>query len=291
VRVVVDAVESVADELPGGQAEIRDAILRYSRDVAFSAAEIYAEAAEARGAQDARLEATAIDYLIRGEDPAGVASRAAALGWTGKGNVSVIVGTAHADLVTAGPAGLRRTLRKLGLDTLVGVQGGRLVLVLGGTDDPLRIVDQLNMYFAPEPIVIGPEVATIAEAGDSARAALSGLAVNPAWPEAPRVGYASDLLPERALAGDAAARTALINQCYEPLLSAGHSLLETASAYLDGGRSLEVASREVGAHPNTVRTRLRKVAELTGWDPSDPREGFTLQIAFVYGRLAALEDK
>ena len=37
-------------------------------------------------------------------------------------------------------------------------------------------------------------------------------------------------------------------------------------------------------HPNTVRYRLRQVAELTGLTPGQPRDAFTLQIALVLGR-------
>src|SRR5690625_5506362 len=58
VRLVVEVVEEHAVQLaaPGQQRDLRDAVLRYSREVAFSAAEVYARAAEARGAWDARLE-------------------------------------------------------------------------------------------------------------------------------------------------------------------------------------------------------------------------------------------
>ena len=42
-------------------------MLRYSREIAFAAAEVYARAAEARGAWDARLEALVVDALLRGE--------------------------------------------------------------------------------------------------------------------------------------------------------------------------------------------------------------------------------
>ena len=44
---------------------LREAILVYSREIAFSAAEVYARAAEARGAWDARLEALIVDALLR----------------------------------------------------------------------------------------------------------------------------------------------------------------------------------------------------------------------------------
>ena len=43
---------------PGrGRAALRDSLLRYSREIAFSAAAVYAAAAETRGAWDARVEA------------------------------------------------------------------------------------------------------------------------------------------------------------------------------------------------------------------------------------------
>jgi DNA-binding PucR family transcriptional regulator len=38
-------------------------------------------------------------------------------------------------------------------------------------------------------------------------------------------------------------------------------------------------------HPNTVRYRLRRVSEVTGWDPLDPREAYVLQQALAVGRL------
>ena len=87
------------------------------------------------------------------------------------------------------------------------------------------------------------------------------------------------------LVGDPLARTSLIAQAYEPLSVAGGALLETLSAYLSTGRSLEGAARELYVHPNTVRYRLRKVSELTGWDPLDARESFVLQVALAAGRL------
>ena len=45
---------------------LRDAVLRYSREIAFAAARVYAGVAEIRGAWDARLEALVVDVLVRG---------------------------------------------------------------------------------------------------------------------------------------------------------------------------------------------------------------------------------
>ena len=39
-------------------------------------------------------------------------------------------------------------------------------------------------------------------------------------------------------------------------------------------------------HPNTVRYRLRRVAEVTGYAPADPRHALTLRLALALGRLA-----
>ena len=63
-------------------------------------------------------------------------------------------------------------------------------------------------------------------------------------------------------------------------------MLFRSSAYLNEGRSLEATARVLYVHPNTVRYRLRRIANVTGWDPADAREGFVLQIAIAVGRLA-----
>lgn len=135
--------------------------------------------------------------------------------------------------------------------------------------------------------MIGPQVRELADAGRSARAALSGLVAVTAWPSAPRPVLADELLPERLLIGDADARRTLLAEVYTPLLGVGGHLLETLGAYLAAGGSLEASARQLFVHPNTVRYRLRRIATITGWDPTDAREGFVLHIALAAGRLAA----
>ncbi len=78
---------------PGDEQRLREAVLRYSREIAFAAAQVYAQAAEARGAWDARLEALVVDALLRGEADDALRSRAAALGWASADQVTVVVGT------------------------------------------------------------------------------------------------------------------------------------------------------------------------------------------------------
>jgi PucR C-terminal helix-turn-helix domain/GGDEF-like domain len=292
VRVIVDVVESQVDEIaaPGGEAELREAVLRYSREIAFGTARVYARTAEARGAWDARLEALVVESLVRGEVDDGLQSWASALNWSFS-PITVIVGTTG-DSTGSGSeaAGLidefRTLARRARLDLLAGVHGHRLVLVVGGGASPLDAARHFAGRFGPGPVVVGPEAADLQSAVASAGAALSGLRAAHGWPDAPRPVLASDLLPERALDGDESARATLIETVYEPLLSGGTALLDTAMTYLEQGNSLEATARLLFVHPNTVRYRLRRVAELTGITPGDGRGGFALWTAVVLGRLA-----
>ncbi len=287
VRLVVEVVEEHSERLaaPGAERDLREAVLLYSREVAFSAAEVYARAAEVRGAWDARLEALVVDALVRGDADDGLRSRVAALGWSGNGQVLVMVGTTSQPLDDVRAADLRRAIRRAADDALVGIHGDRLVTVIGGEGDLRAVAESLLPRFGPGPVVIGPTVDRVDETGESAAAALAGLAAAPAWPTAPRPVLADDLLPERVLVGDEVARRTLVEQAFRPLRDAGGSLLDTLAAHVENGRSLEAAARVLYVHPNTVRYRLRKVAEVTGWDPLDAREAYVLQTALALGRL------
>ena len=68
-------------------------ILRYSRDLAFAAATAYADAAEARGSWDSRMEASVVDAVVRGDTGPELLSRAAALNWDTTAPATVVVGT------------------------------------------------------------------------------------------------------------------------------------------------------------------------------------------------------
>ncbi|MGO9081242.1 MAG: PucR family transcriptional regulator [Streptosporangiaceae bacterium] len=287
LRIVIDVVEAQVDELaePGGEHELREAVLRYTRELAFGAAQVYARTAEARGAWDARLEALVVDSLVRGEVDESLQSWASALTWSSS-PVAVIAGNADGSEPEGLIDELRVTARRSRLDLLAGVHGHRLVVVLGGAEDPLAATAHIAGRFGPGPVVVGPPVADLQSAVTSAAAALGGLRAAAGWPDAPRPVLASDLLPERALDGDESARYQLITEIYEPLLAGGSSLLDTVVTYLEQGNSLEATARMLFVHPNTVRYRLRRATELTGMLPGDGRGGFALWMAVVLGRLA-----
>ncbi|MEF9874659.1 MAG: helix-turn-helix domain-containing protein, partial [Glutamicibacter sp.] len=126
---------------------------------------------------------------------------------------------------------------------------------------------------------------TVKEMHHAAVAAVAGFSAAKAWPQAPNPVGADDLWPERACNGDELARTALVDQVYIPLQQASNGLAETLSSYLALGHSLEGTARELFVHANTVRYRLKRVSEVTGWDPLVPRDAFVLQTALLFGRL------
>jgi len=297
IRVVVEVVE---DRVRDRDENLRHGILLYSREIAFAAADVYARAAEARGLWDARLEALVVDSILSGEYDNELPSRIAALGWNGHGEVCVLVGTTPR-IVDVDQ--IRRTARHVDADVLIGVQGNRLVVVIGrarprGEDDAapsepehsfLQIAEALEPSFGAGNLVLGPEVPDVVEAGKSAKAALAGFAVARSWRNAPRPTLADDLLPERALAGDPIARGTLIGRIYKPLKSHNPELLLTLWAYLDNGRSLEATARELFVHPNTVRYRLKRISEVIGWDATGAREALILQCALIVGSIAEPE--
>ena len=67
VKVTIDVAEAEVTSLAaaGEEEALATAILKFSREIAFSAARVYARAAESRGAWDARLQALLVDALLR----------------------------------------------------------------------------------------------------------------------------------------------------------------------------------------------------------------------------------
>jgi hypothetical protein len=285
VRIATDVFEEHLPPLAADDAEHRvlvESILRFGREIAFAAATVYAGAAETRGAWDARQEALVVDAVVRGEADDALVSRASALGWDPAAAVRVVVGSPPVD---APEEPLRREADRRGRSVLVGVQGSRLIVLVSEPREGAGPIGGLVDGFGPGPVVVGPVAPDLATAHTSAREALAGLRAAPGWPDAPRPVSADDLLPERALAGDPAAPRRLVETCVAPLGSG--ELRQTLAAYLEGGGALEACARTLFVHPNTVRYRLRRVSELTGRNPTDPRDAHVLRTALVVARLDA----
>ncbi len=291
VRVALHVIEQQVPDLAADEEErlvLVEAVLRYGREAAFTSAMSYASAAETRGAWDARLEASVVDAIVRGDAEESLLSRAAALGWDLDAATTVLVGNSPSDDPPTVIYEVRSRAARANRSVLLGVQGSRLVVVLAGdieghTDAVLR---KMSTSFGEGPVVAGPTVPNIADAHRSSAEALSGLRAVVAWPAAPRPVRSTDLLPERALAGDPDAEWQLIEHIARPLEEAGGALLETVETYLDAGGVLETCARLLFVHPNTVRYRLRKATEITGHNANLARDAHVLRIALAVGRLS-----
>jgi hypothetical protein len=286
VRTTVNVVESAVEQLATepDQPHLQIAILRYSREIAFSAAEVYARAAEARGAWDARLEALIVDALLRDEVDESVLGRVATLGWSTQESMIVLAGSAPLGDPEKALDVLRRAAVHHGFDLLTGIHGTSMLAVVG-RGDALKAARLLAPHFGPGPVVSSEPVTSLAQVPRVAHSVLSGVRAAWGWADAPRPVPAHDLLPERALSGDLEAVDALVGSVHRTLL-ADVALYDTATTFLERTPSLEATARSLLIHPNTVRYRLRRIAEVTGYSATDARGAFTLRIGLTLGRLA-----
>jgi DNA-binding PucR family transcriptional regulator len=261
-------------------------ILKYSRDLAFSAATAYADAAEARGSWDSRMEATVVDAVVRGDTGPELLSRAAALNWDTNAPATVLVGMPAPGRELHASQDVRDIAIHHGRAALTDVHGTWLVAIVSGQLNPTeKVFGALLDAFSDGPVVIGPTAPMLTAAYHSASEAISGMNAVAGWRGAPRPVLARELLPERALMGDASAIAALHTDVMRPLADAGPTLTETLDAYLDCGGAIEACARKLFVHPNTVRYRLRRIADFTGRDPTQPRDAYVLRVAATVGHL------
>lgn len=290
VRVTMEFFEEVVPLLARSEdqlAAMTAGILRYSRDLAFAAATAYADQAEARGAWDTRMEANLVDAVVRGGTGPELQSQAAALNWDATAPATVIVGMPRPDRAEFAADDVHEVADRNGRAALSDVHGTWLVAIISGALSPTeRFLSDLMTVFADGPVVIGPTAPTLGAAYRSATEAIAGMNAVAGWAGAPRPVSARELLPERALLGDATAGAALEAEVMRPLADAGPALMETLDAYLDSGGAIEACARKLFVHPNTVRYRLKRIADFTGRDPTVPRDAYVLRVASSVGRLA-----
>jgi DNA-binding PucR family transcriptional regulator len=294
VRVTMDFFEEVVPLLARSEEQLTAltvGILKYSRDLAFSFASAYADAAEARGTWDSRMEASVVDAVVRGDTGPELLSRAATLNWDTTAPATVVVGTPAPGRDGTGDSErasqhVRDVAARHGRAALTDVHGTWLVAIVSGhvslTD---KFLGDLLQAFSDGPVVIGPTAPMLTAAYHSASEAISGMNAVAGWGGAPRPVLARELLPERALMGDASAIVALHTDVMRPLADAGPTLIETLEAYLDCGGAIEACARKLFVHPNTVRYRLKRITDFTGRDPTQPRDAYVLRVAATVGQL------
>ncbi|EOM76075.1 PucR family transcriptional regulator [Rhodococcus rhodnii] len=296
IRVAMEFFEQWLPALARNDAQLTaltEAILRYGRELGFAAAAVYASAAESRGAWDTRLEALVVDAVVRGDTGSDMLSRAATLNWDATAPATVVVGMPPSGDRIGVVARVHDVARRHRRAALAVVQGPRLVVIVSGDlhdgngagTRRSEFVTALLALFSDEPVVFGPTVLGLGAAHASATEALVAVHAVAGWRGAPRPVFSDELLPERALLGDDVAIRTLGTDLVRPLLDAGTSLVDTLDAYLDSGGAVEACARTLFVHPNTVRYRLKRIAELTSLDPMLARDAYVLRIAMTLERL------
>ena len=293
VRVTMEFFEEVVPLVARSEEQLTAltfGVLKYSRELAFTAASAYADAAEARGTWDSRMEASVVDAVVRGDTGPELLSRAAALNWDTTAPATVVVGIPDGP---DGPDGSQRASQQVrdvaarhGRAALTDVHGTWLVAIVSGQVAPTdKFLGGLLTAFSDGPVVIGPTAPMLTAAHHSASEAISGMNAVAGWRGAPRPVQSRELLPERALMGDSSAIMALHTDVMGPLAGAGPTLIETLDAYLDCGGAIEACARKLFVHPNTVRYRLKRITDFTGRDPTHPRDAYVLRVASTVGQL------
>ncbi|WP_239512389.1 PucR family transcriptional regulator [Bifidobacterium aerophilum] len=266
------------------------------------------------------VQTVAFECLANGLTDARTASLMHVLGWPDDAHCFAIAGFAPAaggggsgsgggDAVAVTLSRLRRAAHDLGGSlAIAGTHDGVCVILIASraaATPEVTCTAMMGMFDADRPVALGPVRLGVDGASATIRAAMATLAAAPAVQESRaahnagrptsaarqelnRLVRAEDALPERALLGDEDARRELIEAVYGALTAAGPDdpTLETISTFVLSGGSLETTAKTLNVHPNTVRYRLKRAADTTGWDAADPREAYVLRTAIILGRIA-----
>ena len=295
-RVILDMLEEAGRTM---EAEGERSTLVYARHAATAAAGLYADLAEARSGRKAVTESRIIRHLIEKTADTRTVDDLARLGWPTEFDCFAVVGEARGNDDGQGMENARQpihtTVAHEGGRALVGESDGLMTVLINPdrSGTPADFCASILRFFADgSAVCLGPLRHGISGAEASIGAALSTHAAAPAVADPitaalPRPLHADDLLPERALNGDRDAADQLYQEVYLSLAGQDPDgpLPTTLLTFLRSGNSLEVTAKKLGIHPNTVRYRLRRCVEVTGWDAMDPRESFVLQAALIIGRI------
>ena len=163
-----------------------------------------------------------------------------------------------------------------------------IILALRENPNPTALNKMCEVFEkSGKPVCISEVVVGAQKICKEITATLAALAVAPSVTHLPQIIRCDDVLPERALIGDETAVETLYTKVYQSLApyNPDDPTLQTVDAFLRFGGALDQTSHNLNVHPNTIRYRLRKVAQTTGWDATDPREAYVLQTAITIGRI------
>ena len=238
---------------------------------------------------DTTIMRLTFECLLAGLDDDRVVSLLNIIGWRGDFSCFAIGGE-PAESLGATASAVSKAIADLGGEApLIGTYG-RYVLVcmrVQSAVSPEVACTAVSGAFSAAPLYLSPVRTGAQGASHALHETLFSLQAAPSLQHAPRPLREDDLLPERALLGDEIAREELYCNVYRVLHGehADDPTFLTVSTFLRYGGSLELTAKELNIHPNTVRYRLKRAAETTGWDATDPRDAFVLNTAIAIGRM------
>lgn len=272
------------------------------------------ELARLRGLADAelRLRRDLLHDLLNGTDDDGAYSRAEALGYDlGQPHRVVLVAPgelvrganlddasrAHGEWVSGEGGGdphqdrllhaVRRALRGLRCSALLGSESGSVVILTSGEPDweDLRQAVLREQGGGRARLGVGEAYARPSDLPRSWREAQLALRLRSGPGNADQATVYADLgvfrmfasLPELDDVADFATRW------LRPLVSydatKGTELVATLTTYLDHGGRYETTAQALSIHRSTLKYRLQRIRELSGYDLNDPETHFNLQLA------------
>lgn len=301
-----------ADQDPAGVVRAGRAMLRATDDAVAALTQGYQLAR--RDVMQAEISARRefVDDLLAGSsDVAGLIERAAGFGLTLAGPHAVAVLRAATPFTDQSPATrmLERSVRgsMADSDALVATKDGRIVVVFAAPDKSAvtEIVDSITVMLPSQQGGSGPvQLTRLADVGawqlGVGRRASGAAGVKSSFDDArealdlgARLGRdltvldATELLVYRVLLRDEVAIRDLVNAVLTPLEDArggAAPLIDTLLSYFGTGGNAARTAREMHLSVRAVTYRLDRVKDLTGHDPDDPMQRFTLHTA-VLGAL------
>ncbi|HET7071908.1 MAG TPA: helix-turn-helix domain-containing protein [Nocardioides sp.] len=291
------------------------AVLQVVDDAVASFAEGYAEAGRERVRREEALRRELVEDLLRGDAHLSeLVERAEPFGLdlTRAHQVALAEPRRRLPSIAAATTALERVvLDRFGdRDVLVATKDGRVVVLaladatgapptsdgLKRTGDLGKLVHgELNRLRQGSPwrVAVGrahPGAYGIARSYEEAREGLIMAArMNLDGP----IVETRDVLTYRVLARDQPAIVDLVHSVLNPLREArggAAPLLATMATYFDSGCVATTAAARLHLSVRAVTYRLARVKSLTGFDPLDPGDRFTLQVAVLGAKLLGWPD-
>lgn len=239
---------------------------------------------------DPTINRLAFECLISGLIDSRVQSLLNVVGWHGDFQCFTMGGQPAQDIAQSS-AIIEQAITDLGGNQpLIGVYGNLIMVcarVQAAVTPEVACTAMMSAFSEKDAVYLSTVRTGIDGASRTIRETLFSLQAAPSLVDPPRPIRADEMLPERALLGDDLARDELYCNVYCVLRgqNADDPTFLTVTTFLRYGGSLEMTSKELNVHPNTVRYRLKRAAETTGWDANDPRDAFVLNTAIAVGRM------